>query len=214
MITRAQTLLCGCRHPWSDSPLFHKGMERLALAVLLVSFTGLAGCDALILQGRDNTPTVVEDSSLKCAVDASNDGSNNVVPNFAESDCMLDDWVAFGLASQRGDHQWRTDMLGRTLGYAPEQRLARAVVQAWGSVSQWREASDVLKSDLESAPEELQPLMRYWRNELEGRLALQGRVGYNDDEVAQLRKENQELAKKLEALTAIEQNINLRQQVE
>ncbi|QEM84178.1 hypothetical protein E4T21_16945 [Halomonas binhaiensis] len=189
-------------------------MERLALAVLLVSFTGLAGCDALILQGRDGTPTVVEDSSLKCAVDASNDASNNVVPNFAKSDCMLENWVAFGLASQRGDHQWRTDMLGRTEGYAPEQRLARAVVQAWGSVSQWREASGVLKSDLESAPEELQPLMRYWRNELEGRLALQGRVGYNDDEVAQLRKENQELAKKLEALTAIEQNINLRQQVE
>nr|WP_223287375.1 hypothetical protein [Halomonas elongata] len=54
------------------------------------------------------------------------------VPGFADDACLLHDWVAFGLASQRGDDEWRSRMRERLAGSRTEARLARAVVLSWG----------------------------------------------------------------------------------
>lgn len=141
------------------------------------------------------------------------------VPDFADKACLLSDWAAFGLASQRGDRAWRDAMLAQLEGRASERRLARAVALAWGSERQWDQASELYKADLNAAPAELQPLLRYWLNELEGRRAMASRlVGVRGELVSAerrrvaLEEENAALAEKLEALTAIEQSINLRQQ--
>ncbi|WP_261397516.1 hypothetical protein [Halomonas sp. DP8Y7-3] len=166
----------------------------------------LSGCEYLPIEPGGVTAPKVETLDLSaCHAD---------IPSFAESECMLTDWVAFGLASQRGDREWRNTMLALLEGHAPEQRLGRAVVLAWGSEAQWNQASELYKADLSMAPSELQPLMRYWLNELEGRRALSQRAGRHHGELSRLREENQALADKLDALTAIEQNINLRQQTE
>ncbi|MCA1769475.1 MAG: hypothetical protein LC652_05820 [Halomonas sp.] len=141
------------------------------------------------------------------------------IPDFADKACLLPDWAAFGLASQRGDRTWRDAKLAQLEGRASERRLARAVALAWGSERQWDQASELYKADLSAAPAELQPLLRYWLNELEGRRAMSSRlVGIRGELVsaerrrAALEEENAALAEKLEALTAIEQSINLRQQ--
>ncbi len=166
----------------------------------------ISGCEMLPIESvGDETPAVEALDLTTCHVE---------VPTFAESSCMLTDWIAFGLASQRGDRQWRDAMLARLEGHAPEQRLGRAVALSWGSEAQWDQASELYKADLSLAPAELQPLLRYWLNELEGRRALDDRAGRHHGEVARLRQENKELADKLDAMTAIEQNINLRQQAE
>lgn len=180
---------------------------RLLQSVVLVTFMGvLAGCEFLPVETSSHPVNADEKVDLtSCNAD---------VPNFAESPCMLTDWVAFGLAAQRGDREWRDSMLPRLAGHAPEQRLSRAVVMSWGSESQWDQASAIYKADLGAAPSALQPLFRYWLNELEGRRKLYSRVGQEQDEVARLEEENEALADKLEAMTAIEQSINLRQQVE
>lgn len=184
-----------------------RSSARLLQSVVLVTFMGtLAGCELLPMERASHPVKVVDDTDL-----ASCDAE---VPNFAESPCMLTEWVAFGLASQRGDREWRDNMLPRLAGHAPEQRLSRAVVMSWGSESQWDQASELYKADLQAAPSELQPLFRYWLNELEGRRKSLQRVGQERSEVARLTDENQALADKLEAMTAIEQSINLRQQVE
>ncbi|MGM0702996.1 MAG: hypothetical protein ACQEUG_11435 [Pseudomonadota bacterium] len=134
------------------------------------------------------------------------------VPDFAESACLLPEWIAFGLASQRGDGEWRDGMLERLAGETARRRLARAVVLGWGSERQWDRAAELYKADLHAAPADLQPLLRYWLNELEGRRAMAGRLERSREELAALEAENAELAEKLDALTAIERNINLRQQ--
>ncbi|MCC5883790.1 MAG: hypothetical protein JJU25_14305 [Halomonas sp.] len=137
-------------------------------------------------------------------------------PTFDDGACLLPNWVAFGLASQRGDGEWRRQALaeieaahGRS---EAERELARAVALAWGSEREWREATELYQTHTQAAPEDLQPLLRYWRNELEGRRSLSGQAGNARAQVANLQRENSELAEKLEALTAIEQNMNLRQQ--
>ncbi|MFW6346333.1 MAG: hypothetical protein ACOC0M_08420 [Halomonas sp.] len=148
-------------------------------------------------------------------------GCHAEVPGFANADCLLHDWVAFGLASQRGDRAWRDAMLSRLDGPAAEQRLGRAVALGWGSESQWDRASELYKADLHAAPAALQPLLRYWLNELEGRRAMASRLVTSNQALADMeaqhtvmQEENTALAEKLEALTAIEQSINLRQQHE
>ncbi|MGQ7246625.1 hypothetical protein ACUN9Y_04725 [Halomonas sp. V046] len=180
------------------------GRRLIGIAVALVG-VALSGCEALPFP-HQGAPEPVQTQDL-----ASCDAE---VPSFAKNACMVSDWIAFGLAAQRGDSAWRDDMLTRLQGYAPEQRLGRAVVLAWGTPAQWNQASEYYKADLSGAPSELQPLLRYWLNEVEGRRARQGRVTRHDGEVARLREENKALADKLEAMTAIEQSINLRQQVE
>ncbi|WP_299314395.1 hypothetical protein [uncultured Halomonas sp.] len=143
------------------------------------------------------------------------------IPDFADPACLLDDWVAFGLSSQRGDRAWRDAILARLEGSASERRLARAVALSWGNERQWDQASELYKADLASAPVALQPLLRYWLNELEGRRSMARRLQETRGELADaegrhaaLEEEKAALAEKLEALTAIEQSINLRQQTD
>lgn len=145
----------------------------------------------------------------------------DALPDFDDGQCLLPEWVAFGLASQRGDRAWREAIQVRLVGEAKERRLARAVLLSWGSEQQWDRASELYKADLASAPTELQPLLRYWLNELEGRRRLAGQLADQRrahatavEEKAALTQELEAMAEKLEQLTAIEQNINLRQQSE
>ncbi|SEL12020.1 hypothetical protein [Halomonas daqiaonensis] len=143
------------------------------------------------------------------------------LPDFDNESCLLHDWVAFGLASQRGDQAWREATLTRLEGESNERRLARAVLLAWGNRLQWNLASELYKADLHAAPADLQPLVRYWLNELEGRRRRAGQLAESRiereaavEENAALTEELEALAEKLEQLTAIEQSINLRQQNE
>ncbi len=187
---------------------------RLPLACLAVLW--LAGCELIpespLGDSRPPSTNGPAPGTADCQAE---------IPDFADEACLLHDWMAFGLASQRGDRDWRDGMLTRLAGSAAEQRLARAVALAWGNENEWHRASELYKADLHAAPGELQPLLRYWLNELEGRRAAAGRLATARRELAELQaqhagleEENAALAEKLEALTAIEQSINLRQQTE
>ncbi|WP_416138083.1 hypothetical protein ACM26W_16590 [Halomonas sp. HK25] len=176
----------------------------------------LAGCELL-----PESPFAQPSRPALSVASSSASGCQAEIPGFADEACLLHDWVAFGLASQRGDRAWRDAMLTRLQGSAAERRLARAVALAWGSEGQWDQAADLYKADLAAAPVALQPLLRYWLNELEGRRSMAGRLESVRGELAgteqrraALEEKNTALAEKLEALTAIEQSINLRQQTE
>lgn len=176
----------------------------------------LAGCQYL--------PEQLQPPSGPSPIQSPSNGStfcHAELPDFDNIPCLLDDWVAFGLASQRGDRGWREATLNRLSGESTERRLARAVLLAWGDEQQWDRASALYKADLHAAPPELQPLLRYWLNELEGRRRLAGQLtevqGEHRDAVEEneaLTEELEAMAEKLEQLTAIEQSINLRQQNE
>ena len=192
-----------------------RGIDAIRLRPLLACATVLllAGCQ-LLPESPFAVPAGRTTSELAVAGECQAE-----VPDFADEPCLLPDWAAFGLASQRGDRAWRDAMLARLQGRASERRLARAVVLAWGSEGQWDQASELYKADLAAAPAELQPLLRYWLNELEGRRAMAGRLEGVRGELADserrraaLEEDNADLAEKLEALTAIEQSINLRHQ--
>ena len=137
-------------------------------------------------------------------------------PSFEEDACMLHGWVTYGLTSQRGDAEWRRQTLeslsADQVADEAQWELMRAVVLSWGTERQWREASELYQAHTHAAPADLQPLLRYWRNELEGRRSLASQNSNARARLASLENENSELADKLEALTAIEQNMNLRQQ--
>lgn len=182
--------------------------------LLCLTTLWLAGCQYLPVpssSGGVAMPSAPR-SALACT---------DALPDFDENECLVHEWVAFGLTSQRGDSAWREATLVSLEGEAKERRLARAVLLAWGSESQWDRASELYKADLASAPTELQPLLRYWLNELEGRRSLAARLAERRrahasvvEEKAALGAELEAMAEKLEQLTAIEQNINLRQQSE
>lgn len=176
----------------------------------------LAGCELL-----PESPFAQPSRPALSAAAAAVSGCHAEVPGFDDEACLLHDWVAFGLSSQRGDRAWRDAMLTRLQGNANERRLARAVALAWGNEREWDQAAELYKADLAAAPVELQPLLRYWLNELEGRRSMVGRLESARGELAEaeqrraaLEEENADLAEKLEALTAIEQSINLRQQTD
>lgn len=138
-----------------------------------------------------------------------------VEPTFDNEACLLPSWVSYGLASQRGDGEWRSQAL-ENIDNAPdrsetERQLARAVVLAWGSEREWQEAAELYQAHTHAAPADLQPLLLYWRNELEGRRSLASQNAEVRGQVAALQREKTELSEKLEALTAIEQNMNSRQ---
>lgn len=171
-------------------------------ALLSLAATLLVGCEAL--PGLQQSET---DSSLELLNECS-----EAIPVLAESRCLVDAWIAFSLASQRGDQEWREAALEQTQGSAPEQHLQRAVVLAWsGSTQQWGQAAELIRDDLHAAPSDLQPLLRYWLNELEGRRSLSSRLNSSERERRELVEANVSLTEKLEALTDIEQSINLRQ---
>ena len=182
--------------------------RRLRLGPLLVCLMALmlAGCELV-----PDEPFRWEDTE---SVKPVSSGCKGLLPDFSDEPCLLSDWIAFGLASQRGDSEWRDDMLSRLRAETAERRLTRAVALSWGSESEWHLASELYKADLHAAPAELQPLLRYWLNELEGRRAMSGRLTSSQEGIAALEEENAALDEKLEALTAIERNINLRQQID
>ncbi|MFC3285746.1 hypothetical protein [Litchfieldella rifensis] len=140
---------------------------------------------------------------------------DEVIPTLVESDCLVEAWIDYGLASQRGDREWRDRMLESLeslKGKSERLHLARAVALSWGSEQEWSQAAELYRNNLHAAPSDLQPLFRYWFNELEGRRAMGERLASSEAQRYQLATKNKELAAKLEALTDIEQNINLRQQ--
>ncbi|MCM2971953.1 hypothetical protein [Larsenimonas suaedae] len=131
-------------------------------------------------------------------------------PVLVEGECLLPNWVSFGLKAQREDSDWRRDMLKQTADDTAQDRLARAVVLSWSGKDQWKQAAELYKRDISGAPSALQPLLRYWLNDLEARRSLVTNVSSNDQQVQRLRRENAELTKKLDALTAIEESMNAR----
>ncbi|MGM0982961.1 MAG: hypothetical protein ACQEXG_05970 [Pseudomonadota bacterium] len=184
--------------------------------LLYLAMALLAGCqylpEQLQLPSGPSSQQSLSSDSASCHAE---------LPDFDNAPCLLHDWVAFGLASQRGDRAWREATLTRLGGESAERRLARAVLLAWGDRRQWNQASALYKADLHAAPSDLQPLLRYWLNELEGRRRLAGQLAESRseqeatmEENAALTEELEALAEKLEQLTAIEQSINLRQQNE
>ncbi|WP_148253376.1 hypothetical protein [Aidingimonas lacisalsi] len=173
----------------------------LLIALAAVSLTG---CEGFPLNLEETKP------EQEMVVPAHCDGE---IPTLDDNDCLVDSWIDFGLASQRSDSEWREEKLGQLDEDEPSDRLARAMVLAWGSEQQWDAASELLKSDLHAAPSDLQPLLRYWLNELEGRRSLNEQLATSEASRNQLANENDELVEKLDALTAIERSINLRQQM-
>ncbi|KAA0012024.1 hypothetical protein F0A17_12110 [Billgrantia pellis] len=169
-----------------------------------VAVVWLGGCQYLpeqIVTGTENE-TVSADS---CQA---------LIPSFEEDACLVPSWVGFGLSSQRGDDEWRRQTL-EGLDTAPnkseaERQLIRAVVHSWGSEREWAEAAELYRTYTHAAPAGLQPLLLYWRNELEGRRSLARQNSRSRDQLSVLQRENTELAEKLEALTTIERNMNLR----
>ena len=174
-------------------------MKKRILVAGLLATSLLAGCEMLPRQVND----VMDTTSSHCL---------SVIPSLEENDCLLEAWVDFGLAAQRGDEAWRERILARADGEATNERLARAVAYAWADRSRWEEASELFKADLALAPSRLQPLLRQWLNDLEARRELAQQVSKSEAERRRITQERDDLAQKLEALTEIEQSINLRNQ--
>lgn len=175
-------------------------MKKISLLASMLAASLLAGCHMLPeIAGADSVPA----ESTQCLSD---------VPSLSASDCMLSAWVDFGLAAQRADTEWRERILEQVEGDTHSERLARAVVYSWSSQSKWDDASELLKADLSAAPSELQPLLRQWLNGLEARRKLLGEVYKSEASRRQVVQERDDLAKKLDALTAIEESINSRSQ--
>lgn len=174
-------------------------MKQSSLIASLLAVSLLAGCKALPGNAGEN-PSVAASGCL------------GEVPHLAPSECLLESWIDFNLAAQRGEAEWRESTLSRLEGDSTEQRLARAVVLSWSDDSEWEQASDLYKADLASAPSRLQPLLRQWLNSLEARRALAAALADSEASRVALAHERNSLAEKLDALTAIEQSINSRQQ--
>ncbi|MBZ9559468.1 MULTISPECIES: hypothetical protein [Modicisalibacter] len=174
-------------------------MKHLALGASLLAI-------ALVASGCQWVPRHAEQDI------AEQDQCLTEIPTLEENACMLAAWVDFGLAAQRGDSEWRQRILEEADGLAPRQRLARAVVLSWAGRDHWKDASELYKADLALAPSSLQPLLRQWLNGLEARRALAGELADSERSRRQVSRERDSLAKKLDALTAIEESINSRQQ--
>lgn len=172
---------------------------RILMSLLAASL--LAGCE--LLPETSDMAAEEPEEAVNC---------DEAIPTLVESHCLLDAWVDYGLTSQRGDREWRAETLESLEGNSERLHLARAVVLSWGSEREWKEAAELYRDNLYAAPSDLQPLLRYWLNEVEGRRSMAERLASSEAERGQLAAENKELADKLEALTDIEQNINLRQQ--
>ncbi|SHE60611.1 hypothetical protein SAMN02745148_00768 [Modicisalibacter ilicicola DSM 19980] len=174
-------------------------MKRMSFMAGLLATTLLAGCNIVPeMTGADSPP-----EADQCLSD---------VPSLTASDCMLSAWVDFGLAAQRADREWREHILEQVEGDTKNERLARAVVYSWSSQNQWEEAAELFKADLAAAPSDLQPLLRQWLNGLEARRKLMRDLYSSEASRRQVISERDELAEKLDALTAIEESINSRNQ--
>lgn len=145
-------------------------------------------------------------------------GCFDEIPDLSQNSCLLDDWIAFGLASQQGDSKWRDEMREKVDAEQVDQRLAQAILLAWGNESEQSQASSLLRADLAMAPPRLQTLLSYWLNELEQRREITARLAEArstrhvlNAQKRTLNTKLEALDRKLEALTDIERNINARQ---
>jgi len=145
------------------------------------------------------------------------------IPTYADNVCLVDSWVAFGLQAQRGDDDWRDETLDKVGQNRMDQKAARALVLSWDGPGEWREASNLYKASIDSAPTRLQPLLQQWLNELEERRKLYAQRSTStsqqgsDNDTQALKRENEklkqqlkEMSDKLDALTDIERTINAR----
>ncbi len=173
--------------------------HSIRVASLLAVSLLVAGCQQVLPQ-RDQPLDTADNPCL------------SEIPSLEASDCLLESWVDFGLAAQRGDAVWRENTLAELDGESADQRLARAVVLSWAERERWKDASELYKADLAAAPSPLQPLLRQWLNGLEGRRALLDEIAASKSARNRAVEERDTLAEKLDALTAIEQSINSRQQ--
>ncbi|MCM2130030.1 hypothetical protein [Larsenimonas rhizosphaerae] len=132
-------------------------------------------------------------------------------PVLIEGECLLPNWIAFGIRAQHGNDEWRRDILKQTGDDTPQDRLARAVVLSWGTRAEWKQATALYRTELDKAPVPLQPLLHYWLDELEYRKTLvSSATPTRDPRIQQLADKNAELTRKLDALTAIEESMNAR----
>ncbi|KXS38922.1 MULTISPECIES: hypothetical protein [Modicisalibacter] len=174
-------------------------MKHPVLVAGLLAFTLVAsGC-----QWLPQRTTAFASDDAQCLSD---------IPTLEEQACLLDAWVAFGLAAQRGGPEWRRQTLEKVDGDTTRDRLARAVVFSWSGRGDWKAASELYKADLAMAPSRLQPLLRQWLNGLEARRSLVEEIDDSEHQRQALARERDSLAKKLDALTEIEESINSRQQ--
>lgn len=151
------------------------------------------------------------------------------IPDFTQDECLLDNWITYALVSQQGDHEWRDVTLAQLEVEGDKQRaaqrLAQAIVLAWGDDTQRSQASSLLHADLGVAPARLKPLLNYWLSELERRREASARLaearrarrasiqqnGALQAQLDALNSQVEALTTKIEALTEIERNINARQ---
>ena len=173
--------------------------KTLPLMASLLAVSLLVGCQGL-------------NQSVSDPFDTASSDCLSEIPSMQDNECLLEAWVDFGLAAQRGDDAWRERTLERAEGELASERLVRAVVYAWGDRDRWDDASELFKADLALAPSRLQPLLRQWLNGLEARRALADKADQSAAAQRQAARERDELAQKLDALTEIEQSINLRNQ--
>ncbi len=171
----------------------------LLMASLLAVSLLTTGCQQLMPQANE-------------PFDTANNQCLSEIPSLEASDCLLESWVEFGLSAQRGDVVWRENILAELDGESANQRLARAVVLSWAESERWKDASEIYKADLAAAPSQLQPLLRQWLNGLESRRKLLDEIAVSKRAHNKAIQERDALAEKLDALTAIEQSINSRQQ--
>ncbi|WP_027966460.1 hypothetical protein [Halomonas halocynthiae] len=187
--------------------------RRILLVCVMGAF--LSGCQVLpLMEGLEEG-----NQELSCL-------SN--MPDFTQDECLLDRWVAYGLASQQGDEQWRSRLLAQldeASALRSDQRLVKAVVLAWGSAAQRSQAFSLFQADIDTAPKNLQPLFDYWVGELEQRRKANAQLAEArrtrrvttqqnralQEQVDELKSNVETLTTKIEALTEIERNINARQ---
>ncbi|WP_110643352.1 hypothetical protein [Salinicola sp. CPA57] len=179
-------------------------VSQIRTTLALVGVMALAGCQSL---SRESVPYGCGD-----------------IPTYADNVCLVDTWIAFGLQAQRGDAEWREEMLADVGQRRMDQKAVRAVVLSWDGPGEWQKASNLYKASIDSAPARLQPLLRQWLNELEARRQLYAQRGNSvrgqgsrHDGTQALKRENEklkqqlkEMSDKLEALTDIERTINAR----
>ncbi|MFD2191167.1 hypothetical protein [Pistricoccus aurantiacus] len=155
------------------------------------------------------------------------------VPPLVNSEAALQAWVDYGLAAQRNDQEWREKKMSQIDIYDEQTQLAQAVLLSWGSERQWEKAAALYEAGLPMAPPKLEPLFRYWMNDLKRRRELLRRLYYSESrrqpssvaprqqrdssnveeatELEEVKRKLKETTEKLDALTDIEKNINQRQ---
>lgn len=147
------------------------------------------------------------------------------IPTVVDDECLLPTWASFGRTAQTQGQAWREDVLQYMQDDSLRAGLVRAVLLARQGPAEWGQSVTLFERYTPRAPAAIQPLLQQWRHEVELRLALQSRLDEQQNLARQgsslseeqrsriqaLEQQNAELARKLDALTAIEESMNQRQ---